>query len=97
MYIPELFEYFLIDIRLKIQEYYEYDTCLLVEVEKDSIKEEFKCRTLDNFKDHIKPIYDNFVMLFNCPIEFVVNRNEHYYVFNEDNIKIVFKLFIGGY
>ena len=95
MYIPELFEYFLIDIRLKVQEYYEYDTYLLVEVEKDDVKEKFECRTLDNFKDHIKPIYDNFIMLFNCPIEFI--ENEHYYVFNEDNIKIVFKLFIGGY
>jgi uncharacterized radical SAM superfamily protein len=95
MYIPELFEYFLIDIRLKIQEYYEYDTYLLVEVEKDGVKKEFKCITLDNFEDNIKPIYDNFVMLFNCPIEFM--ENEHYYVFNEDNIKIVFKLFIGGY
>ena len=95
MYIPELFEYFLIDIRSKIQEYYEYDTYLLVEVEKDDVKEKFECRTLDNFKDHIKPIYDNFIMLFNCPIEFI--ENEHYYVFNEDNIKIVFKLFIGGY
>ena len=51
MYIPELFNGFLYDIRPYISNYFEYDTYMLVEVEKDDIKEEFKCRTLDNFRE----------------------------------------------
>ena len=96
MYIPELFNGFLYDIRPYISNYFEYDTYMLVEVEKDDIKEEFKCRTLDNFREQIKHLYDNSLMLYNCPINLILNGNDHYYLYDEDGIKIKFKLIVGG-